>query len=752
MPKNIMKRCSIVIITLVCSMLCTAEVLAQGTIHGYVTDASSGETLLMANVVIAGTAQGAATNTVGYYMLSGLTEGDYILSFSYVGYTTQRVPVSLRAGSNPRIDIALQLDRVVGEEVIVTADREEEEERTRLGVNRMPAQLVMQLPAVFEADLFRSLHLLPGIKASSDFSSGLLIRGGSPDQTLILLDRTTVYNPSHFFGLFSSFNPDAIKDVQVFKGSYPARYGGRLGSVVDIYNKDGNRERMAGAVSLGLLASRASIEGPFKHGSWMFAARRSTLEPILSALRSSDDGIPDAFYFYDINAKINLDAGPKNRFSLASYAGLDKLSMSPVPDFRMDLPYGNRTGSFIWTHLFSHNLFATYALTGSRYFSNPDLSIGGSPFSRRNEVTDLGFKADLEYAPGERHHLEAGLWAGDLTLELRDRGEGEGNFDLRTRSAYSSAYLQDTWRPNTFWSLKTGLRAQWYASDEAIRLEPRVTVDAFITPNLRAQAAYGRYYQHLTLASFFAISAMDIWLAAGDGVPPAWGDQFGLGIKTTSSHGYRLEIEGYARTMNDLFELDPNLQDPVGLPYASYFRNGEGKAYGAEIMLEKTEGPLSGFVAYTYSRSWRRFPDANGGDYFPSRYERVHDLNLVMQYRLSRRWQTTLAFVYAGGQPYTRALGRAQYQDPFNSVPFDDIIVGRTNASRLPGYHRLDIGFTRKGRFFGLAESEFQIQAINLYNRRNVWFYDYDFEQNPVVSDPVQMLPLLPNASLTVKF
>ncbi|MEZ4700485.1 MAG: TonB-dependent receptor [Rhodothermales bacterium] len=748
-----MNRIHSFFLTLFCLLIGTAATArAQGTIHGYVTDASSGETLLMANIVIAGTAQGAATNTVGYYMLSGLEPGDYILAVSYIGYQTRRIDVTLRPGAHPRVDVALQPEYLVGDEVVVTGEREDEEERTRLGVNRMPAQLVMQLPAVFEADLFRSLQMLPGIKASSDFSSGLLIRGGSPDQTLILLDRTTVYNPSHFFGLFSTFNPDAIKDVQIYKGSYPARFGGRLGSVVDVYNKDGNREQAHGSVSLGLLASRASIEGPFEKGSWMLAARRSTLEPILAALRSGADGIPETFYFYDVNAKLNLDAGPKDRLSLATYAGLDKLRMSPVQDFSIDLPYGNRTGSLIWTHLFSHRLFATYALTGSHYFSNPDLSLGGSPFSRRNEVTEAGFKADMEYAPGERHQIEAGLWAGQIMLSLHDRGEGEGAFDLKRRTPYVAAYLQDVWRPAAAWSIKTGLRVQRYASDDALRPEPRLSVEGYLSPDLRVQAAYGRYYQYLTLASFYSMTAMDIWLGAGKGVPPAWGDQFGLGIKTVPAKGYRLDIETYARTMNDLFELDPNLQDPIGLPYARYFRYGEGLAYGAEVMLEKTDGALTGFAAYTYSRSTRRFPGVNGGASFPSRYERIHDVNLVLNYDLSRRWRTTLSFVYAAGQPYTRALGRIQYDDPFNSVPIDQIVVGRVNASRLPGYHRLDVGFTRRGRFFGVAESEFQIQVINLYNHRNIWFYDYDFQQNPVALDPVRMLPLLPNASLTVRF
>src|SRR5690606_16544136 len=215
---------------------------------------------------------------------------------------------------------------------------------------------------------------------------------------MILLDRTTVYNPSHFFGLFSTFNPDALKDIQVYKGGHPAEYGGRMGSVLDVYNKDGNREEVRGKVSVGLLASRASLEGPYGRGSWMLAVRRSTLEPLLAMLRSSGETVPDAFYFYDVNGKVNFDAGQDDRLSLAFYGGTDRLRIQPVVDMEIDMPYGNRTGSLTWTHLFSRRMFASFTATGSRYFSLPVFSFGGTTSERRNEVYEASFKADLEYA------------------------------------------------------------------------------------------------------------------------------------------------------------------------------------------------------------------------------------------------------------------------------------------------------------------------------------------------------------------
>lgn len=739
-------------ICLLIIVMMNTQAYAQGNIHGYVSDAGTGETLLQANVIVAGTSMGVATNNVGYYNLSGLEPGTYQLVFSYIGYETLRKEVTLTGGQSSRLDVKLVEEAVQAGDLTVVAQREDEDEQLQIGVGRMPVKMVTQLPALFEADLFRSLQMMPGIKSASDFSSGLIIRGGSPDQTLILLDRTTVYNPSHFFGLFSTFNPDAIKDVQVYKGNYPARFGGRLGSVVDVYNKDGNRERFAGKVSLGLLASRLAMEGPLGQGSWMFAARRSMIEPVLTVLRKSQDGIPDRFYFYDINAKINTQVTDRDKVSFGVYAGTDKIVISPATDFDLDLPYGNRTVNFTWTHLFSSRLFANFTLTGSNYFNLPDLNIGGSQFKRENEITEYAFKGDIEFVSGKQHAIEAGIWSSGLHFKLRDEGQGEGEFDLRTNTFYGTAYLQDTWKFTPRWTLKTGAHLQVFAASDHVSVEPRVSLEHQPNPKLRFQAAYGRYHQFLTLASFLSNTALDIWLASGKGVAPARGDQFGLGVKTVLAKGLRFDAEVYYRSMQDLFELDPRAQDPVGLEYRDYFRFGEGYAYGLELLLQKSEGPITGFLGYTYGDTRRKFADTNQGEYYPMRYDRTHEWNAVVNYDMSKRWRATLAFSYATGQPYTRALGRAQYNNPFYSSPVDEVVVGRVNASRLPGYHRLDVGLTKLGRFFGIGESELQIQVVNAYNRRNVWFYDYDLESNPVELDPINMLPVLPNISYTVSF
>ncbi len=724
------------------------------SITGYVTDAANGETLIGANVILRGTTIGASANTSGYFIISRIPPGKYTIRFSYIGYINKEMEITVERGERKRLDVELVSTEVMIQELVIESDAFKEE-LARIGTSQLTTQLIKQLPAVFQADVFRSLQLLPGIKAASDFSSGLYIRGGSPDQTLILLDRTTVYNPSHFFGFFSTFNPDAIKDVRLFKGGYPAEYGGRLGSVVDIYNKDGNRNNMQGIVSLGMLSSRASIEGPLpgESGSYMIAARRSTLEPLLAVLKQQIEDIPESFYFYDLNAKINFDAGLNDRLSLSVYAGRDYLNFPFGNDLELDLSYGNRTISANYTRIVSRSMFAAVTATGSYYFNRPYFYFGGTDFSRFNRVYDYSVKTDLDWIPSQQHSFRFGVWAGNLLLRLDDEFDGLTTLTSRIETAYVTAFAQNRWRPVNYLTFNIGLRANYFTKGNYVRVEPRTSVIYNLGENTTLQGVYGRYYQFLTLITSEAFAGFDVWLTTDNGVPPAWGDQFGLGVTHRFSPAWNIEVEGYYRTMRDLFELDPLLPDVAGLEYHELFRFGDGYAYGIEVLLERTVGRLNGFIGYTWGNTRRRFPGYNRDNFYPPKYDRIHDLDLVVNYNLSRRWLITGVFNYATGQAYTEPLGRAAViNDPFATGRRDYLIVGNVNASRLPAYHRFDVSISRRGRFFGIGDSELQLQIINLYSRRNIWFYTFDFEENPVRREKIQLLPILPSINYTVYF
>ena len=738
----------------------TMLIAQNASVNGYITDKSSGETLISANVALLENNRGTSTNTLGYFSLTNLEPGTYTIAGSYIGFKLFKKTITLSANETLRLDIELEPNVVSTDEIVVTSDRVKEEQKD-IGTAEINTELIKSLPKVFEADVFRSIQLLPGVKAASDFSSGLYIRGGSPDQTLILLDRNTVYNPSHFFGFFSTFNPDAIKDVRLYKGGYPAEYGGRLGSVLTIYNKDGNRNKTEGTATLGMLASRVSIEGPYKKGSWMFSARRSTLEPVLAALRSTSDNIPSSFYFLDFNGKVNFDASKNDKLSLAFYSGQDKVNFPFSDDAEFKLNYGNRTLSTNWTHIFSDKLFSNFVLTGSQYFNYPEVELGGTPIERRNNIYDYSVKADLEYLPNEKHELALGIWAGTLTIRLNDRFDDEPSFSSRSHSKYGSVYLSDTWRPSNKWKIVSGIRTSYLSDGDYFRLEPRLSLEYKANDRIRLQTAYGRYNQYLTLITNEAFSGFDVWLTADDGVKPSFGDQFIVGAKTIPFSGYGLDIEFYYRTMNDIFELDPFLQDVSGLDYPELFRIGNGDAYGAELFFEKRVGDLTGFIGYTFAYTWKKFDDYNNdignpdgaGRKYPPKYDRRNDVNLVLSYQLSKRWKSTLSFNYATGQAYTQVLGRYTVSNtPWSNADFNTFTVGKINASRLPAYHRMDVSFARSGTFFGMGEAEWQFQIINVYSRRNIWFYNFDFDENPVSRSAVPLLPLLPTISYTVNF
>ena len=738
----------LILISLFCGFPSNAQ--ESASIDGFIKDLSSGETLIHANIYLAETLQGATSNRSGYFRITGIRSGRYTLVASYIGYDKYQQTITISSGQHLRRDIEIRPSIIETEGVIIEAEMAIDEAKP-VGVVDMQLRMVKQLPAILEADLFRSIQLLPGIKAASDFSSGLYIRGGNPGQNLILIDRTTVYNPSHFFGFFSTFNPDAIKDVRIFKGGYPAEYGGRLGSVIDIYNRDGNRKEFQGRLSIGTIASRLMLEGPIKRGSWMLAARRSTLEPMLAILRNNVDDVPDAFYFYDLNGKINYDPGPNDKLNISLYSGFDKVKFPFADDADFDLRYGNLTLSTNWTHIFSQKIFSVFTLTGSRYFNYPRINISGTKIERDNKILDISAKGDFEFI-GLNHQMKAGFWAGDLDLTFRNRFDEEETLSEKINAKYGSVYFEETWKPNKKWNIKGGIRGNFFSAGDYIRFEPRLSVEHIFSQRFLTQVALGRYYQFLTLITNEAFSGFDTWLTTDEGVPPSWGDQFILGFKTRPKQGLHFDLEIYYRTMRDLFEFDPRVPDPAGLDYKDLFRFGKGYAFGAEFFLEKKEGRLFGFIGYTWATSRRRFPGYNNDKYYPPKYDRVHDINIVMNYKLSEKWRLTSVFNYATGQTFTPVLGTYYVKYPTNSSDRAPFIVGDLNSSRLPSYHRFDLGFIRFGKFLGFADYQLQIQIVNLYSRRNLWFYAYDLDENPIKRDDVRMLPIIPSLSFSLEF
>ena len=763
-----------VLLAVAASAAGTPEASAQAAaLNGFVRDAASGETLIQASVTVEradGPARrGAATNVQGFYSLGDLAPGEVVVTATYVGYRTERQSVTLAPGETRRLDVELAPEGLTADEVVVEAEEPIEEERAP-GLQTVSMDLVEALPTVFEADLFRSIQLLPGVKASSDFSSALYIRGGSPDQTLVLLDGTTVYNPTHFFGFFSTFNTEAIKDVRLYKGAYPSTYGGRLGSVVDISNRDGNRRETRGSLSLGLLASRVGVEGPLPggvKGSYSFNGRRSTLEPLLAVLREQldQDGIPESFYFYDVNGKVSVDLSPDDRLSVTGYAGRDQVVVPFGDDARFDLDYGNRTGSLAYNRVLSGTAFASARLTASRYFSYPIGDIGGTQIERPNTITDYSGRLDVEWLPSERFELRTGAWGGVLGLGLQSSFNESVQTEYENPSRYLTGYVQGRVRQGE-WIATGGVRAEAFRSETDdltddldpvastyVRLSPQVQLERTFGDDLVVQAAAGRYHQFLSLISNEAFSGFDTWVTTGVGVPPQASEQLSVGVKTKLTPAWRLDVEVYGRTLRDLFDTRPEVQDVAGLSYQDLFRFGEGYAYGAEFLLERGLGRLTGLASYTIGVTRRRYPAEPEFDvFFPPKYDRLHDLTVVGNVALGRGWKATVAGAYATGQAFTTPGSLYQVGGlPFENPTLIGFYTPALNASRLPDYHRVDVGFTKTGAW-RWAAYELQLQVVNVYSRRNLWFLTYDRDANPIEVTDVRQLPVLPNVSLSLDF
>jgi len=740
---------------------------ADPVLTGFVQDAESGAPLPLANVTVSGTRYGTTTEENGRFVLRGVPPGTYTIVVSYVGYETLEREFELRG--EPR-EVVFELDPrdLEVEGITVT---EERVDRKQLGTTRISPAEVQNLPSILQPDLFRSLQLLPGVKAASDFSSGLYVRGGGPDQTLVLLDEAPLYNPTHVFGFFSTFNPDAIGDVVLYKGGYPATYGGRLGAVVDISTKRPDRDEIRGGAGLGLLSSSAYVQGPYDlrsrsgtDGTWMVAARRSTIEPLLSAMSNAGvDDIPTDFYFYDVNAAGTFELNDRNRFALSLYAGRDQLNYPFLEDAVFDIRYGNRAVTATWQHDLRDNLTMRWAGGYSHYFADPVARLAGTEFVRDTDVSDARLTTSVVWRPNDAHTLEAGGTVGRYLTRLRNTFNGDPSYSPRIATLYSSAYVQDTYAPS--WApdleLTSGLRVNHYAQGGYVRPAPRLRANYQLTDNVRLQAGYGRYYQYLTAVSTELFSAFDFWLTTDDQVPPSYGDQFLAGVKTVPFAGgeegplenLSLDVELYYRTMRDLFEFDRLRQDYSGFDYSEVFLFGRGEAYGAEVTLRKPDGRVNGFIGYSLSRTEREF-DVLSEDPFPPKYDRTHDLTAVLNYDLADNWRLTTVFTYATGQAYTEPKGYYRLEgSPWASAD-QTAFQSDYNGARLPAYHRLDIGIRKKGDFFGIADYEARVQLVNAYSRRNIWFVLFEpNDEGRINRDIVPQIPVpIPNLSLTLSF
>lgn len=718
--------------------------LRAATVSGFVYGEENGEALSYSDVFLAGTSRGRVANLKGYYVITGIPAGDHNIVFTHVGYKTEIRAITLT--EDEELSLTVELIPVATEVEAIEIDAERSEIGIRRGQLSLNTDELNRIPTFLEADLIRSVQMLPGVSSLSDFSSGLYVRGGSADQNLILLDDADVYNPNHLFGFFSTFNVDAVKTVNLRKSGYPARYGGRLSSLLDVHNRDGNRKEFAGTARVGLIASSATIEGPWKRGSWMLSGRHTYIEQ-LARMR----GIDLPYKFYDFHGKLNWDLGRDDRSSFSYYEGLDRLDWDR-DGFDLLLDWGNRTMSAQWTRLFSPRLFTNFTMTYSRFDSRAVITFQDLEFEMRNDIDDVGLKGVASYSPNASHQFDFGAEAKALDFHF-ERGYEEGDdVDFNYDGEYAALYAQETWKLSEQLHVEGGLRLDYYSDGDYYNLGPRLTIRQRLARKLSASATYGKYHQYLNLVSIEGNFA-DMWFPVDHTLAPGEADHYIFGIEAGPYESFDLTVEGYFKPYRNVVEFSEEFTRSLVSPDArmdELFNSGDGEAYGFDAYLRNNYAGFSGWVGYTLGWTKRTIEGFNFDEEYYPQYDRRHQFVMMQERSLGKGWKLNLAFKYGTGQPTTLATGRYTVHD-ITGREYDVVLDGEMNAYRLPAYHRLDVGFAYRAVFDDVI-FEPNIQIINLYNSKNVFIRAYDTSKNPVEFEDITMLPFLPTIGIRATF
>lgn len=721
----------------------------HATLSGYVRDKTNGEPLPYANVLVQGTVLGTSTNTSGYYAIPNMPLGKQVIRYSLIGFRTRVVEIEIDSARDFTRNADLVAEAVEVSEVLISAEKIAEARNVQTSRVVVQARDLASMPAIGETDVFRALQLIPGVKAASDISSGLYIRGGGPDQNLILLDGTVLYNPSHLFGFFSTFNNDAVKDIELFKGGFPAEYGGRLSAVLNVTNKDGDRVSTRGKGSVSLISSRLTVEGPLGNGSWFLSGRRTYLDRIVAllGLDKGKDPLP-LYYFYDANGKINQDIGDRDKISFAGYLGQDKLDYDQGDaQIRVNLTWGNRTGAVKYTHIFTPTLFSNFIVTASAFKTALAAEFSGTKAEFDNAVSDYSIKGDVDYYAANEHFIKVGFWWSQYRFGIVRKFGDNTFYDIVFRPALISLYAQDEWTVDERLTLQGGLRYEYQDASKVMKVGPRLSVRYNLTDRVTAKAATGVYYQYLNLVSNEAVSFFDMWVPIDEKMPTPRSMDYVVGLDTHPYLDLDFKIESYYKTYANIAEFKQVATRATEIN--ELFDVGTGRAYGVELFLQKKSGDMTGYIGYSLAWTYRNFAAINDGQDYQPKYDRRHDLSLVGSYRIAENWKLGFVYTYATGQTYTEAvglylLGTREQQSRF-------VLPGERYNRRLEPYHRLDVSLIKRASFLGIR-GNWYVQVFNAYNHRNVWFKQFDTSKNPTEITDVRLLPIIPTFGLDFEF
>ncbi len=776
-----------------CLLFHIYQVHAQSkfSISGYVKDSLSSESLIGATVGFNAQSKGVGTNGYGFYSIT-LPEGRYLLTISYVGYTTKYEEVDLQ--KNISLNFLISPHSSNNEEVVVYAKKKDANVTSaQMGKMNLSMAQVKSLPVLFgEVDIMKTLQLLPGVSNAGEGNTGLYVRGGGPDQNLILLDDAVVYNTGHLFGFFSIFNGDAIKNTTLIKGGMPAQYGGRLSSVLDISMKEGNMNKFEVDGGLGLIASRLSIQGPLvkNKASFIVSYRRTYLDALVKPfVPRSSSFYGSGYYFYDLNIKVNYQFSEKDRIYLSGYFGRDVFDFkNSRRSFSTNIPWGNATATFRWNHVFNRRLFANttllyndykFAFNGAQDNFQLDLSSG---------IHDLTAKTDFDYYLNPNHKLRFGgiytyhTFTPNILNGQQDSVVFTPNNSNIKYAREAAIYIQDEWQLSDKMDVNAGLRwsgfqqvgpytiyqsdangnktdSTFYAKGQNIKTyggaEPRLTLRYLLNGETSLKASVSRNLQYIHLVSNSGTTLpTDLWVPSTYIVPPQSSWLYAAGVfKNFRNNMFETSLEVYYKEMQNQIEYKegytPSLKDPE-----TSFVFGKGWSYGTELYINKTIGRLTGWIGYTLSWTWRQFPALNGGQKYPAKYDRRNDLSVVGSYEFNKHWKFSAVFVFASGNA-------TSYPEKFYLV--DGTLTqdfSRINQYRLPPYNRLDIAavYTPTYKKDQKFRSSWVFSIYNVYCRFNPYFIYFDQTGSAydgtlqVQAKKVALFPILPSVTWNFHF
>jgi hypothetical protein len=768
------------------------------SISGYVADAASGEKIIGAAITTSDNMSYAISNSYGYYILTLNSSEDSVkLKASFVGFSPSSF--SIKPVQNKKVDFVLKSSNLL-DEVIVSAEKTTTtyEKRKEMSVVTVPVSKVTAMPSVGgESDVLKSLQLMPGIQSGNEASSGLYVRGGSPDQNLMIIDDVPVYYVNHLGGFVSTFNSDAINSMKLVKGGFPAHYGSRLSSVVDVKMKEGNMKEFHGSGMIGMIASKILVEGPIKKDvtSYMLSVRRFMYDLITRPLTrlSSINGTSAGYNFYDLNAKINHIISPKDRLYLSFYSGGDKIltRQKNQGDLnKMILEWGNILGSLRWNHLYGDKLFSNLTLYSTRYRLANEFSSTYAINDVKEKTTasywsgivDLSLKADFDYYVNQNYKMKFGgtsiyhHFNPNTTSykSFENSAAIDTSFGSRKQKGFENAvYLENEISIGTRFFSNVGLRFTNYQTPNQnyISYEPRFLSTYMIAENTLLKASYSQMNQYIHLLTGSGPNMQnDIWVPVTDIVKPSLSRQIAFGLEKTFRNGmYEVSLEGYYKTMNNLITYKDGI---ATISSASDWQtqvetNGKGRSYGLEFLLQKTKGSATGWIAYTYSKTTRQFENKNYGMPYPFKYDRTHDLSIVYLQKIKSNIQFSATWVYGTGNPYTLAT------EKYKMMPDLDIDLNTylnygqeyndLNSYRMRSYHKLDVGINFY-KTVKRGERTWSISIYNLYNRQNPYYYFldtiYQFDQKgriipegtKTVLKQQSYFPIIPSFSYSLKF